>query len=303
MLAVVGPRQFTRKMHNARNGMDKFDLYIERVKHLPPAPAIATQIRSLAGDPNRDTDRLAELISYDPSLTAEVLKRSNSAFFRGIEPAADAFEAVSRLGFNEVQYVVATSLGSHATPRPQAGEALDADSLWRHSAMTALATATLAGQALEPETKAFTAGLLHDVGKLVFATVQGASYADILRRAGSSGLILQEAEAVHWGVTHAEVGARLLTRWGLPASVTVPILHHHDPPSAAAPYERLTAAIHLANRMAHQLAGDEAAAPDRALGAQEAMILLQLTEQDLPTLIEQIRERLRRAQGVLQITV
>jgi HD-like signal output (HDOD) protein len=282
--------------------MDIFDRYLERVKHLPPAPAVLPQLRALLGDPNRDTELLAELISYDPSLTAEVLKRSNSAFFRGAEPALDVMEAMSRLGSQEVQYVVSTSIGSHGVPQAQIGHAVEMDSFWRHSVTTAMAAATLAGQGLEPESKAFTAGLLHDVGKLVFGLVLGNPYADFTRRFEASGAPLAQAEKADWGVNHAELGSRLLTRWGLPGSFTIPILHHHERPSAASPFERSAANLHLANLVAHQLTDSDAALPELSADAQEAAGLLSMTPQDLQTVADETRERLRRAYGILQIT-
>jgi hypothetical protein len=107
------------------NRMDKIDRYVDRVQRLAPAPKVVAQVLLLFADPNREVDRLAELISYDPSLTVEMLRRSNSAFFRGAEPASDVFEAVTRLGFNEAQSVTtalvgmpAASLTGGETPSP-----------------------------------------------------------------------------------------------------------------------------------------------------------------------------------------
>ena len=75
------------------------DQYIDRVTDLPPAPTVAAELLGLFGDPNQDIDRIVELIGHDPSLTVDILRRCNSALFRGDEPASDMFEAVTRLGF------------------------------------------------------------------------------------------------------------------------------------------------------------------------------------------------------------
>lgn len=81
--------------------MDKAQQYIGRVTHLPPAPTLLTELLGLFRDPDRDIDRVVDLLSLDPSLTAEILKKCNGAFFGGA-PASDMFEAVSRIGFYEV---------------------------------------------------------------------------------------------------------------------------------------------------------------------------------------------------------
>jgi putative nucleotidyltransferase with HDIG domain len=283
--------------------MDKVDRYIEQVPHFPPAPAVVTQLLGLFGDTNRDADRLAELISYDPSLTGEVMKRCNSAFFRGAEPTPDVFAAVTRLGFNEVHSVVMTLSGASAVSRARIEGALDAGSLWRHSLRTTMAAGAVAHQLREPEGVASTAGLLHDVGKLVFAAVEGAAYAELMRRADASRSALAHAEEAGLGVTHAEAGARLLARWGLPESIVHAVRYHHDSPAAAVPYERLAATVHLANYLAHRMTGGEAPALDPAAADPEAVSLLQLTAEDVSEVMERAEQRLQQAQEVLQIAV
>ncbi len=286
-----------------RRHMDRIDQFIERVRHLPPAAPVVSQLLGLLNDPNRDIERIVELINYDPSLVAEVLKRCNSAFFRGAVPAADISEAVTRLGFTEAYCVVVALIGARTMALAPAKSGLDAGSLWHHSVTTAVAAAALTGPAAENETLAFTSGLLHDVGKLVFASVEEAAYAKMLAQAGTFGPALLQAEEVAFGATHAAVGARLLTRWGLPASVTQTVLNHHHSPRAAAPFERLAAIVQLGNGLAHHLArsGETVSESDLFSSNAEATLLLELTEADLPALLEQTQERLRRVQRLLRI--
>ncbi len=283
--------------------MDRIDQYIERVRHLPPAAPVVAQLLGLLNDPNRDIERIVELINYDPSLVAEVLKRCNSAFFRGAVPAADISEAVTRLGFTEAYCVVVALIGARTMALAPAKSGLDAGSLWQHSVTTAVAAAALTGFAQENETLAFTSGLLHDVGKLVFASVEEAAYPRLLAQTGTFGPALLQGEEVAFGATHAAVGARLLSRWGLPPSVTQTVLNHHHSPRAAAPFERTAAIVQVANGLAHHLAGKEEAGSTSKLASDhaEAMALLELTETDLPALQEQVQERLRRVQRLLRI--
>jgi putative nucleotidyltransferase with HDIG domain len=282
--------------------MDNTDHFIDRVQHLPPAPTIITELLALFSDPNRNVDRIVELISLDPSLTAEVLKRCNSAFFRGAEPASGIFEAVTRLGFFEVYSVVTTLVSARTLALARNSTLLDPALLWRHTVTTAVASATIARRAVGSEAVAFTSGLLHDIGKLILVSVEGAAYARVLQQAGTSGAALARAEEVAFGISHAALGARLLTRWGLPRSICLVALHHHHTPAAAAPFERLTAAVQLANEFAHHLtvspAADTRPGPP---GNPEALALLQLNADDVALLLEQTVRDLEPIRELLEM--
>ena len=282
--------------------MSKMDEYIDRVRHLPPAPAVVGQLLGLLSDPNRNLERIVELIGYDPSLTAEVLKRCNSAFFRGAEPASDIFEAVSRLGFYEVYCVVVALMAARTISLAPAKGALDPNVLWKHSVTTAVAASALAVRVQEPEAVAFTAGLLHDVGKLILASVEPQVYSNLLAQSGSSGPALAGAEAAALGVTHADVGSRLLARWGLPTPVAIAVQYHHQPPTAASPYERLAAIVHLSNILAHHTTQGDGAPLDPATLRPELLKLTDVEPDDLPYMLGQTKSGLVRVEGLLQLT-
>jgi HD-like signal output (HDOD) protein len=145
--------------------------------------------------------------------------------------------------------------------------------------------------------------LLHDIGKLVFASVEGSKYADLLKQAGAFGPGLAEAEQAAFGVSHAAIGARLLARWGLPENVAAAVLHHHGSASAGKPFERLAATVHLANNLAHHMIDQVPPAPDLLSCSPDSMALLQLTADEVPTLIAQTQTGLQRVAGLLQMTV
>jgi putative nucleotidyltransferase with HDIG domain len=282
--------------------MEQADRFIDRVPHLAPVPTIATELLELFNEPDRDLDRIVQLISHDPSLTAEVLRRCNSAYFAGAQPASDMFEAVARLGFYEVYCVVVSLVGSRtlALARPEGG--LDIARLWRHSVATAVAAAVLARHAGEPDAVAFTAGLLHDVGKLILCAVEPACYAKLLRESGGCGAMLVEAEQEVLHANHAVVGARLLARWGLPANVAVTVLEHHRPHTSAKPFERQCAAVYLANEMAHRMIEGEGTVPESGPASSGPMGVLKLQPEDLPLLRQQMEADLARVQGLFQIS-
>ena len=120
------------------------DQYLDRVKHLPPAPTVAVQLLGLFADPDRDIDRIVELVSHDPALTAETLKRCNSASLVGAEPATDMFEAVSRLGFYEVYRIVMALVASRTMSAVRTKYPKEGTRLWQHTVTAAAIAAVLA---------------------------------------------------------------------------------------------------------------------------------------------------------------
>ena len=149
--------------------MEELDAYINRVKHLPPAPRVLAQLLPLLGRSDIDTALVVDLITHEPALTASVLQRCNSAYFGASEPACDVSEAVSQLGFNQVYRMVAAVVGSQTLSPAQKSYGFAQGELWRHSVAAALAAQKMAEDKGEDGNLVFTAGLLHDVGKIILA--------------------------------------------------------------------------------------------------------------------------------------
>jgi putative nucleotidyltransferase with HDIG domain len=279
---------------------EKLDRYIEGVKDLPMAPTVLVRLIALFQQPDRDVDEIVELMRQDPSLTAEVLRHSNSAYFGQEEPIVDVFEAVTRVGFYEVYKTAVAKLGSQALQRRRDAGSPDVEKLWRHSATAAAAAGVIARRVQENEGLAFTAGLLHDLGKIVFSAAESGGYAVLAQQFGDCGSALQRAEAMLYGFGHAEVGAHLLSRWSLPDNITEPVRQHHQL-EWAEPFERICAVVSLGNLMAH---AEEEAIPAARYESQEAvaaMNVLRLEAGDMALLREDAQEDIRRMAGLLGV--
>jgi len=282
-------------------GLEAIDQYLDRVQHLPPAPLVAMQLLNLFSDPDRDIDRIVELVSNDPALTAETLKRCNSGQFRGAEPAADMFEAVTRLGFYEIYCIVVALIASRTMTLVRAKYSWDSTRLWRHTVTTAVIAGILAKRVQVAEATAFTAGLLHDIGKLIFISVEGTAYAEGRRTAGYFGPLSALAEESSLGFSHAALGARLLSRWGLPENVCLAVQWHHQSPATVTRYQRLKATVNFANCLAHQMIEGPAHAPSAAEASPEAMALVEWIAKDIPLVLWDTELALRRVRGLLQL--
>lgn len=244
----------------------KADTYIDQVHHLLPAPGVALRLLELVNSSSSSSQEIVDLISRDPSLTANVLKVSNSSFY-GAERKIDSLtEAVMRVGFREIyRLVAAISCGpmlSHSSKR----NGREATGLLDHSLAAATAAQFLSKDLGENDNLAFTAALLHDIGKIVIGAVSESFYT--LTQGGQTtetDLLVTEQRVL--GVTHAELGARLLERWQFPDSLVMAIQSHHRPASANS-HPRLACILNLGNAVAYQLGhgfGHTSAKPDITL--------------------------------------
>ena len=229
---------------------NKLDSYLATAECLPPTPGLMIKLIALFRQPDRDVDEIVELMRQDPSVTTELLRRCNRSFFANEEPVTDITESVFRLGFYEVYRITVALFGQQAMSTAKINGSFEVEELWRHSVLAAIAGGAVARDVGESEGSAFTAGLLHDIGKIVLASVEGARYVELLRQHGHFGNSLDESEKEAFGFGHAEIGARLLRKWGVPDEVIVPVLSHHNQ-SWPEPFGRLAAIVNLANLMAH----------------------------------------------------
>jgi putative nucleotidyltransferase with HDIG domain len=281
------------------NGMNKnVDSYINEVKSLPTAPGVLVRLISLFQRPDREVDDIVELILQDPALTAGVLRHANSAFAVPEEPIVDVFDAITWVGFSQVYQAVVAKLASQTLQLPKGAVGIDVDRLWRHSAIAGVSAGAIARRVQESESLAFTAGLLHDVGKIVLSLAEGANYAALVEKAGDRGAALLEAEERAFGFGHAEIGSRLLTRWGLPDTIFEPVRQHHQA-NWSQPLERINAVVSLANVMAHAAEANIPGGQYESETALGAMRVLQLNEDDLAALLKRAEKDIARMTGVL----
>ncbi len=215
----------------------------------PVAGAVIELLRSL-DDENLDATHLAKKIGHDPVLSARVLRIVNSPFYGVAGKVASLQEAVMVLGFSSVRRLALAVSLNGSYPMRGEGEA-DPRRIWRHSFSVALCAQALARLARVDADSAFTAGLLHDIGRIALLSVEPASFAAVLA-ARAQHPDLEAAEMAVLGFTHAEFGARLLERWHLPGILLRAVEFHHRPDTA--PTGPLTDLTHVADHLAHAMA-------------------------------------------------
>ena len=185
----------------------------------------------MAGDERTSATDIAEVIELDPALTARVLQPSNSALYGGVRRISTARDAIVRLGFEKVRGIVlAASLVQNFRYRARGEDDLDPTLFWAHSLVVALAAEAVARvtDAASPD-QAFTAGIIHDIGRLALRVAFPAEVGRAVARARSGNISLAEAERDLTGYDHGEIGSALAERWLLPKELVLAIARHHDP--------------------------------------------------------------------------
>ncbi len=200
---------------------------------LPTLPSVAGQIFSLASDPNASGRKLAQLVGNDPALTSKILKTVNSAFYGFPQKISSVEYAITILGMDEIVDLAFGLAAARVFDSTRVRNLFDPRILWHHSLCTALIVKNLYRQYKgQREEGVFSAGLLHDVGKIFFADHFTDLYGKATQAAEKQGHPVYEFEEDLFGINHAEIGNFLSVRWNLPASLVQAIAYHHQPFSA-----------------------------------------------------------------------
>jgi putative nucleotidyltransferase with HDIG domain len=251
--------------------MSTIDQLLERVEILPPSPALLNKLLASINDVDANFDEVVNLVEMDPSLTAKLLQICNSAFFGPSEPIVTIRTAVNEVGYQAIYLLVAMIKGTETFKVSAASN--DASQIWLHSVITAYATRYIAEATQGDSGATFTSGLLHDIGKVVMLKANPDHYRIILRRAAEARTSPFDFEIASHGFSHADVGAALLERWHLPASLVNGVAFHHNFINAG--HAQADAArIYLGNILAH---GKEYDPQTTGLQADAAREILNLT--------------------------
>lgn len=205
---------------------------LEGLQTIPALPTAANRMIVLLRDPDVEIVEVVQTIEYDPGLTSNVLRLANSAYFGGPRTIGSLRDAIMRLGFNRIFQLVITSAILPIAKQEVKGYDLPSGGLLDHSIAVAIGAEELGQQLhLRVPPATFTAGLLHDLGKIVLGTFLEVDAGPIIALALQENLSLEVAESRVLGIDHAEAGAALLERWNIPGPVVETVRWHHQPES------------------------------------------------------------------------
>ncbi|MFP4418406.1 MAG: HDOD domain-containing protein [Chitinivibrionales bacterium] len=280
----------------------RFRRVVEQIDKLPSLPSIATRLIDVVNSPVSSAEDAAELIQNDPGLTTKILRLANSAFYGMPRSVSSVSSAVVILGFNTLRSV-ALSAAIMNMFDPSDG-AFDYKRFWRHSAVCAMNAKSIAkknmGLLLVDPEGAFCMGILHDIGKLIFARFFPAEYAVAQQYALTHKVTTLQAEIKTLGVSHTQIGATLADKWALPIDVEKVLVHHHDPKETQTASE-LVNLVHVADNLCHQIGLDVFGGETAHDVDDTSLKILGIRQEDYPEYVEIARQNLQISGEFLSI--
>lgn len=206
---------------------DLIEKMIGQLGELPSAPLILSKALKLTSDLKSNIEDISKSIASDQTLTAKVIRLSNSPLYGRMQEISSLSEAITVLGFNQVKSIIVTASTSQMF---QSGpQTKIANILWEHSLATALGSRLVASKygGVDKE-EAYLCGLLHDIGKLVILQSAPDIYHNIIAEVKESGRPFHQVEGRLLGYNHVQVGQVLLSKWNFPIRLVSQISGHHS---------------------------------------------------------------------------
>jgi len=217
--------------------------------NLPPMPHIILKAREILADPDSSLRDLARVIEIDQALVAKVLTLANSAYY-GVSGMVSSIQHASvLLGQKTLAQMITISASSMLLSKNLRGYDIAPGDMWQHSLFCAFAAKRLAEMVAEDSIDdAFTAGLLHDAGKIILDPYVSKRKSEFERLAGQNNMPFFEIEKAVFGFDHAEIMSRACRLWRFPEDQAAAIRFHHQP--ACDEDNALACMIHLADVLA-----------------------------------------------------
>jgi HD-like signal output (HDOD) protein/ActR/RegA family two-component response regulator len=222
------------------------------VDKLPTPLEISAELARLMQSSTTSVADVAKVVTRDPGLSVKLLQLINSAYFGTGQITTSIQQAVALLGIDRLRYIALTASvfaspdEAPVDPTDGATRAITLQEIQSMAVQTALVARSFAEPAMRDEV--YAAALLHDVGMIVLAMRCRGNFGEYSERvrAGEDRLALEQEL---FGVTHSDVGARLLAIWGLPSVLVDAVQYHHDPGSAPEARRQIASIVHVADAL------------------------------------------------------
>lgn len=225
---------------------------VTNVLKVAALPAVAIKFSEAIKNPLTSNQDLENIVSEDSALAAKVLMVANSALFNFPSKIDTISKAVTIIGQKQLsEIILSCSIVAMFKDIPQ--DVIDMDMFWRHSIAVATAARILSASRRDQNIeKYFTAGLLHDVGKLIIF-VEAPKYAlEVITKCAETNELMHKVEKTVLGFDHAKLGAMLLKKWKLPEDIISSVYYHHMPSVSSGDIVS-PSIIHIADIISHSL--------------------------------------------------
>lgn len=265
------------------------------IHQLESLPAVVLEALNQLSRPDVNLRQVSDVIGQDAVITARMMSIANSVYYRRGAAVHRLSDALVRLGISMVKEVLLTASVLSVMDRSLKGYQLDRGQLWRHSVATGIGAKLLAQHINYPyREEAYIAGLLHDIGKLIFDQYLAGSYQEVIELAGAEEISFVEAESRVLGYDHAQIGGLVIAAWELPARFVETVSCHHTP-AAAKDFRELAYIVHMANAFTLSLGLDVGGDGLMAMVDAEAISELRLHANAIDRILSDMAEAVTRA--------
>ncbi len=283
--------------------MKHMDEILASIHQIPPFPQVSIKAMDIISNPQYVVSDLVEVIRLDQSITANILKLCNSAYFGLPRKVSSLKEAVVYLGTIQLRQVLLASGAKDIYDRTDKGYSYFIGELWQHAIACALMSQVLARHLRLPldENSIFTAALLHDVGKVVLSTYVSQEFAEIEMMVKEEHLSFHDAERRVLGFDHAEIGGRLAELWKFPDSIVAAIRFHHEPEKSPKTFRLLSELIALSDGLV-LMVGYGTSADGLSYHIPHLLVdKLKLKKNDIEVLMIKFQEEMDKAQEMIDV--
>jgi HD-like signal output (HDOD) protein len=280
---------------------DKLLELLETRGDLPPLSDVLINLEGRINDPASDIEEISSLIQTEPVLSGRLIKLSNSVLFGGgRDEVLDLSSAIMRLGLKMVLDLAYTLELPKAFKK---SKSFDHVEFWKHSLGVACLSKTLvlhAGGKKEDLEASYLAGLMHDVGILVFDYLIPDEYGAFIGTLGTSEKSLEDMEYSTFGITHPELGARFIEKWWpVSKQVVASVRKHHGPLSDASNSPGISKFVNCANQIANNHEMRNGVSPYVCPMSAKILKVLKLTDGELEVFVENTVEGVAAAEAIL----
>lgn len=262
----------------------RLEQIVRDIERLPPMPTNVMRIVQALDNPKVNASHIADLVSLDQALTANILRVANSALLGYGPNCATVQEAVVRVGFSRIRTIVLGAVAATQMNQRLSGYRLASEDLWHHALVSAGIARYFASALHYPnQEEAYVAGLLHDIGKVVLDRHMREAYEAVITLMSESDLQMWQAEEQIFGLGHGAVGGQMASNWQFPTPLVNAIKHHHFPSFAGQVHQPLAAIINIADGLAPRPTAGKAALNTATIHP-EALRILNLDEPQLERL-------------------
>ncbi|MCZ6635574.1 MAG: response regulator [bacterium] len=288
----------SQKTATAVGFANKYKRDLQEIDNLPTLPTVYAEVDRLCKNPDVSSEELSKVIETDPSISLKLLSLANSAFFGFSRQIKSVHDAISLLGNKTVQNTILNIAVFEATKGLDGSKGFDKNAFWLHSAGVGSAARELSKKLKIDREEAFTAGIVHDMGKIILDALYTDFYEEVIQKVKGGGISIFAAEEEIIGLHHGQIGKELCESWDLPTELTEAVSYHHRPKSSEKDTE-IASLVNLGDHLARKFgvgSGGDDLVPEPAPGALQR---LNVTVEQLDEWESDIQKAIDRDQSIL----